>query len=270
MTETLSPAIDAARILSARRASGEQGARLPEACRPRSLDDAFAIQAAVTHELSGRIGAWKCALPQDGRLTAAPIYASTVHTGRLCPVLARDGLVRVEPELAFILGQDLPARAVPYSPEEVDAAIARTHIALELIDSRYTPGEAAQASFAEKLADGLVNQGLFLGPQVDAVRASTASDLSIRVRQDLDAEQVHEGHHPNGQPRAPLHWLVNFLRGRGQGLLAGQTVITGSYAGSFSLSLGQDIAIQYGDLGALTVHFTRLIQGQFSEPSTQQ
>ncbi|MBC7700420.1 fumarylacetoacetate hydrolase family protein [Aquabacterium sp.] len=270
MTGSPSKAMDAARILSARRLSGEQGARLPEGCRPQSLDEAFDVQAAVTQQLSARIGAWKCALPLEGRLTAAPIYANKVHTGSPCAVFAQDGCVRVEPELAFILRQDLPARASPYSQAEVDDAIARTHIALELIDGRYTPAEAAQASFAEKLADGLVNQGLFLGPEVDAVWSSAATDLAIRVRQASGAERLHKGRHPNVLPRSPLYWLVEFLRSRGQGLHAGQAVITGSYAGSFTLPLNEDIAIQYGDLGGLTVHFTRLTMGQFSEPSSQQ
>ncbi|MDI1260301.1 fumarylacetoacetate hydrolase family protein [Aquabacterium sp.] len=270
MTGAFSKAFDAARILAARRASGEQGTRLPQACRPQSLGEAFDIQAAVTQQLQARIGAWKCALPQEGRLTAAPIYADTVHTASPCAVFAREGQVLVEPELAFILGQDLPARATPYRPDEVDAAIARTHIALELIDSRCTPAEAAQASFAEKLADGLVNQGLFLGPQVDAGRAGGATELAIRVRHASGAEHLQQGRHPNGLPRSPLYWLVEFLRSRGQGLHAGQAVITGSYMGSFTLPLNEAVALQFGDLGALKVHFTRLTSGPFREPSKQQ
>jgi 2-keto-4-pentenoate hydratase len=47
------------------------------------------------------------------------------------------------------------------------------------------------------------------------------------------------------------------LRSRGQGLQAGQAVITGSYAGSFDLPVGQQIAIRYGDLGELTVRFSQ-------------
>src|SRR5690606_16039675 len=106
--------------------------------------------------------------------------------------------------------------------------------------------------------------------EVDAGASSRATDLAIRVRQASGAETLHEGHHPNGLPRSPLYWLVEFLRSRGQSLYAGQAVITGSYAGSFLLPLNQDIAIQFGDLGRLSVHFTRLIRGQFGEPSTQQ
>jgi 2-keto-4-pentenoate hydratase len=163
--------------------------------------------------------------------------------------------VRVEPELAFIFGHDLPARDLPYTQAEVDAAITGTHLALELIDSRYS--DMTDVGFAEILADGLVNQGLFIGPQIDAEQARTAGELAIRILPASGAEKQLAGRHPDGQPRAPLYWLVEFLRSKGQGLKAGQAVITGSYAGSVDLPVGEDIAIQYGDLGLLTVQFAR-------------
>lgn len=266
-------AMEGARILVARRLSGEQGARLPESCRPGTLPEAFEIQQAVSallrQQRKGHIGAWKCGLPVHDCLIAAPIYAHTVHAGSPCPVWTRDGLVRVEPELAFVLGRDLPSREAPYEPEEIDAAIASTHLALELIDSRYTPDEAAQASFAEKLADGLVNQGLFIGPAVDAEASRAATEFEVLVRLAGGFEARHAGRHPNGPPRSPLYWLAEFLREQGPGLQAGQAVITGSYAGSFTLPLGQDIAVRYGDLGDLSVHFTSLSTGGPGEPPKQ-
>ncbi|RZL01855.1 MAG: hydratase [Rubrivivax sp.] len=266
-----SKAEQAARLLAARRVSGEQGARLPEDCRPASEAEAFDIQAAVTRVLDTPIAAWKCALPVDGHRVAAPIYAGTVHSGGTCAAIVRGDRVKVEPELAFVLGQDLPAREAPYSESDVDAAIARTHLALELIDSRCTPEQAAQASFDEKLADGLVNQGLFLGPEVAAAPSRQATELAIVVRPASGpSEQVLAGRHPNGLPRAPLYWLVEFLRERGQGLHAGQAVITGSYAGSFTVPLDEDLSVRYGELGVLQVKFKRLTGGPFGEPSTQQ
>jgi 2-keto-4-pentenoate hydratase len=224
----------------------------------------------VSAALGASVLAWKCALPVDGHRVAAPIHAGTVHQGGLCAVIVRAGEVKVEPELAFVLGQDLPARQKPYGEDEVDAAIARTHLALELIDSRYLPDEAAQASFDEKLADGLVNQGLFLGPVVDADASRLAKEMAIHVRRASGQKRQLAGRHPNGLPRAPLYWLAEFLRERGQGLRAGQAVITGSYAGSFTVPVDEDIAIQYGELGVLNVRFQALNGGPFGEPSPQQ
>lgn len=258
MSEPDPVASAAAAILVARRRSGAQGPRLPERCRPSGLDAALTIQAAVGAQLGERIAGWKCGLPAAGNWVLAPIYAGTAHTidaGVRCALQARSGQARAEPELAFILGRDLPARDRPYSPAEVDAAIARTHLALELIDSRYS--DPHEASFAENLADGLLNSGLYIGPQVDAEQARAAGAMAITITVASGAQTRLDGRHPSGDPRVPLYWLAEFLRGKGLGLQAGQAVITGSYAGSFDLPIGEDIAIQYGELGTLTVHFVR-------------
>ncbi|MFC5474424.1 2-keto-4-pentenoate hydratase [Paraherbaspirillum soli] len=260
MLRTMAPTPEqisaAAGILAARRRCGEQGPRLPASLRPAAIEDALAIQAAVSAQLGAAVGGWKCGLPVEGGVVLAPIYAGTIHTGNSpCSIWARGGQARVEPELAFILGRDLPARDAPYTPAEVDAAIVRTHLALELIASRYS--DPADAGFAENLADGLLNQGLFLGPQVASEAARTASRMALRVTFETSEEIELDGRHPAHDPRAPLYWLAEFLRSTGQGLQAGQAVITGSYAGSFDLPLGQDIAIRYGELGVLTVRFAQ-------------
>ncbi|HWW07522.1 2-keto-4-pentenoate hydratase [Collimonas sp.] len=250
-------ASDAATILATRRKAGIQGARLPLHLRPLDAEAALAIQALVSEQLGDKISAWKCGLPADGQPVLAPIYANTVCRSKPCVAWAHEGQVRVEPELAFVLARDLPPRALPYSVAEIDAAIGSTHLALELIDSRYSDPE--QAGFIENLADGLLNQGLYLGPQVDAERAlniATATELAIRVSTETKETTQLQGRHPAGNPRAPLYWLSEFLRSRGQGLQAGQAIITGSYAGSFELPVAQDIAIQYGDLGELSVRFS--------------
>jgi 2-keto-4-pentenoate hydratase len=247
----------AAAILVDRRRRGIQGAVLPETCRPHTLDDALAIQGASAGCMNDSIAAWKCGTPGPGKLVVAPIHASTVyrHTDEAIPSLvwARDGQVRVEPELAFRMGADMPWRAQPWLAEDVDAAIAATHLALELIDSRYE--DAAVLSFADKLADGLVNQGLFIGPEVDGFAAMQVAEMSIGFRVGGGAETLKAGRHPDPLPRLPLYWLAEFLRQQGLGLRAGQFVITGSYAGTFPLPIGQPISVRHGDLGRLSVQF---------------
>lgn len=247
----------AATILADRRRRGQPGERLPPHLRPQDADTALAIQALVTQQLGDRVAAWKCGLPVEGRPVLAPIYAASVQRGSPCLAWAHGGQLRVEPELAFVLGRDLPPRAAPYGAAEIDAAIASTHLALELIDSRYS--DPGQADFFENLADGLLNQGLYLGPQVDMEQSRHASELAISIGTNNDAgtqeTRLLDGRHPAVDPRAPLYWLAEFLRSRGQGLLAGQTVITGSYAGSFDLPVAQEITLQYGELGRLQLSF---------------
>lgn len=232
--------------------NGEAGPRLPESLRPGEFDAALAIQSFVIDQLGDRIGGWKCGLSAENPVVMAPIPASMIHAASPCPVWASAGQVRVEPEIAFVLGRDLPPRDIPYTPAEIDAAVRSVHLALELIGCRYA--DPAAASMAEHLADSLLNQGMLIGPQIDTSAPPGAMAIEIQIEEGRGF--TLDGKHPNTDPRAPLHWLAEFLRGRGQGLQAGQAVITGSYAGSVELSVGEDMSIRFGELGRIRVRFT--------------
>lgn len=252
--------------LAERRRTGQQGPCLPATCRPHSFDDALAIQVSVLQALRDQVGAWKCGLPSDGKLVMAPIHARTVFTAYdvVCPVWSHAGQVRVEPELAFVMARDLPARDAPYTEAEVASAVGSVHLALELIDSRYaTPTEAEEDAglapgFVDKLADGLVNQGLLLGPAVEKAEALAAATLRLDITAGGRALGHWQGAHPNGQPMAPLVWLVNALSSQGRGLRAHHAVITGSYAGALTVPLGQDLTVHFGHLGSLNARFKAL------------
>lgn len=104
------------------------------------------------------------------------------------------------------------------------------------------------------LADGLVNNGLWLGPELAAPEAA-AFELSWQA--GSHPAQKAQAKHPNGHPRAPLYWLANFLRERGLGLKAGQAVITGSYAGVLTVPVGQTVTFDYAGLARFAVEFRR-------------
>jgi 2-keto-4-pentenoate hydratase len=255
----------AAAILAQRRKLGEVGPLLEETLRPLSLTDAFALQQQVAVAMAEPIAGWKCLLPTPDKMVVAPIYPSSVcrferistdtQQCALWPskVPASAGLARVEPELAFVLNQDLPPRAQPYSDAEIDAAIGATHLALELIQSRFSHDSGA--GFYDQLADGLFNQGLFLGPQIQQTPEFSGEQFSLQLTFADGRQQNLAAVHPNQQPRAGLYWLVNFLSANQIALLAGQAVITGSYAGVLDLPFGEDIQFQYGDWGQFRLRF---------------
>ncbi|MCE9687651.1 hydratase [Shewanella sp. AS16] len=261
---------EAARILAARRNSGSTGPLLPPHLRPKDFDSGFAIQQAVAdiyaREHSDAIAGWKCLLPSTDdamqlKTVVAPIYAGSCHSGESCPLWpSAEGLARVEPELAFILGHELPPRPEPYTEAEIDAAIAETRLALELIQSRYQ--NPVQAGFFDALADGLVNQGLWLGPRLNDAAGLILGRFELGVacvdaaKGDAAGIRTQAARHPNGDPRAGLYWLVNFLSARGIGLQAGQRVITGSYAGVLALPLDTRLRLSYGELGSFELSFT--------------
>ncbi|SSW64904.1 2-keto-4-pentenoate hydratase [Achromobacter agilis] len=248
--------LEAARYLIAARESGIAGPRLPADCRPQSLGQAFAVQQRTAQLLQesrqDAIAAWKSALPSPEKTVVAPIYASTVAYAEAGPIPARTDVLRIEPEIAFEIAHDLPARATPYTEAEIDAAIAGARLALEVLGCRYASPE--HASLPELLADHMFNLGLILGPRIESPNSAPGS-MSITLSMDGEEVEQHAGIHPNDRPKAGLYWLANFLREQGLGLRAGQHVITGSYAGFLDVPANRDVELAYGDIGVLRLRF---------------
>ena len=245
---------EAARHLLAARRARQPGARLPDACRPSDLEDALAIQHLVQERLGVATGGWKCSLPAAERaISCATIFAPTIARASPCSALARDGIVRIEPEVAFVLGRDLPPREAPYSEAEVRSAIAETRLVLELLDSRYA--DPAAATFPELLADQVSNQGLFVGPILRDALARPLEHFPIAIDSPAGALHRREGRHPDGHPLRPLVWLAGFLGSRAGsgGLKAGEIVTTGSYAGALEVPVATALLIQFGELGQISV-----------------
>jgi 2-keto-4-pentenoate hydratase len=244
---------EAARHLLAARRAGQPGPRIPEACRPATLEDALAMQRRVQAMLGAATAGWKCSLPTPERALAyAAIFARSIFRGSPCPVPAR-GIARIEPEIAFVLGRDLRPRQRGYDEEELRAAIAETRLVLEILGSRYR--DPASASFPEVLADQVSNAGLFVGPVLENGVARSLGGFAIAV--DGPAGPLHrlDGRHPDGHPLRPFFWLANRLAAsddRG-GLKVGQIVTTGSYAGALEVPVGVAIAVEFGALGRIEV-----------------
>jgi len=105
------------------------------------------------------------------------------------------------------------------------------------------------------LADGLVNQGLWIGPEVSTEAGLNLHEYVLGIKLADGSEQQIDAKHPNGHARAGLYWLVNFLSEQRIGLYKGQYVITGSYAGLLKLPMSQELVLTYGDLGKFSIQF---------------
>jgi 2-keto-4-pentenoate hydratase len=241
----------AARHLVAARVARRAGSELPASCRPTDRDSALAIQRRVGELLGEPIAGWKCALPNTDRIIVAPLYASVVGIASPWRVSVRGPAAQVEPEIALVLGRDLPPRDQPYANAEIRDAVAEVRLAIELLGCRYAAPD--RVDFLELLADGLFNAGVFIGPEVPG--GLNCNLAAFRVRIDVQGSPVQEfdGRHPDGHPVKALHWLANFLSSRNEGLRAGQAVITGSYAGVLEMPLDTPIHIAFGELGSLSV-----------------
>ena len=226
------------------RQRGEAAPLLPAELRPTSLAEAFAIQQWLFIELDLPVVGWKAGLPGPDKWVLAPI--AHLQQGELCLFEQQSEQYSIEPELAFLLATDLPARTEPYSEAEVKAAIGATHLALELIIRPYRAD--AGVEFLDQLAAGLFNQGLYIGPVVAEHGVAEKFELVLEYS---DQQHKFAAQHPNQDPLLPLYWLVNHLSQQGIGLKQGEWVITGSYAGVLQVPANIELKLQFGSFGQI-------------------
>ena len=249
---------EAAKQLLARRVSGTKAQSLADDIKPNTIEDALAVHQEMIKLRSDAVAGWKCLLPlAEDKIIVAPIFSDTIQQGDQCLLMKDNGKVRLEPEIVFVLNKDLPARTEDYSETEIDDAIGSCHMALELIQSRFA--DDSTAVFPERLADGLVNQGLFIGPEIDKALAFSASNVQLSIKQTEDngdiSEQNFEGVHPNPLPQLPVYWVVNFMTKRGTTFKKGEAFTTGSYAGLVEVDFDKKTDINYAGIGSYSVTF---------------
>src|ERR1700679_1475535 len=124
---------------------------LPEGLRPETLEEAYFIQSRLAPAY-GEIGGWKVAAPTA---EATPLFAPLPRAWMASNNAILDGRHRfrgLEAEISFLMGNDLPPRERPYSRDEVVAAIASCHPAIEVIESGLTdPLKATRLSMIADL-----------------------------------------------------------------------------------------------------------------------
>jgi 2-keto-4-pentenoate hydratase len=240
--------------------AGRRIERLPDACRPRSLAEGHAAQAALG-ALAGEAIGWKIAAtsasgqrhigvahPLAGRLFArfAEADGARLDAGPMHMRVA-------EPELAFRFARDLPARERAYARAEVLEAVGALHLAIEVPDSRFQDFAAAGAP--QLLADDACAGFFVAGPSVPGWRDLDLPALACAIARD-DGER-HEGAGANvlGDPVAALGWLVEDCRARGVGLRAGEIVTTGTCARPMPIAPGRSVTATFGAQGSVRVRF---------------
>jgi 2-keto-4-pentenoate hydratase len=241
----VSPSIDA--IADALVAARRDGAKISPPDRRIGTDDAYRIQDAVACRV-GRVAGWKVgAKSRDALPTCAPLLAGTVHPASPPAVLAAGKRVGVEVEIAYRLGRAFESAHQPPTDDEILRAIASTHIAVEICDSRW--GEGGQVDGAWLLADNQMNEALLVGAAFDA--PIDFADVEARLSVDGRARVTTRSGHPAGDPRRLLVWLVRHCVTARGGLREGAIVTTGSWTGMHSAGPGQQLIAELIGLGRL-------------------
>lgn len=249
----------AAELLDAARKTARL-ASLDAKLQPQTIDDAYAVQAAMARRQGGAAG-WKImaivppqreALKVD-RPIAAPLFKA--YCAESPARLPRRSFIDpgLECEFDYVLGRDLPARAAPYSAEEVLAAVSVLRPAIEIVDARV----ARPAPTPVMLADCFSNGVLVLGRACESWRGLDLLTQGITLKVDGKTIMTGDGAKvPGGGPVHALVTLANSPPAWSGGLKAGQVVTTGSCTGMPPLGEGREVVADFGSLGDVRISFT--------------
>jgi 2-keto-4-pentenoate hydratase len=230
-------------------------AELPENLRPHTLDEAYALQDIMA-QACGPIGGWKVGAPSPD---ATPLFSAMPFWGGYGGPNAHvtDSYRRlrgVEAEIAFHLGSDLPAREQPYSRDEVTAAIASAHPAIELLESAFVdPDKTDRLSV---IGDLQVNGGFVYGPALPDWQRVDLTKESVTVT--VDGAVRFSGTASNSAGTDLLR-LVMYLANEGSyrtaGLRAGDWITTGSWSGKELAERGAVVEASFSTFGVATLTF---------------
>ena len=247
---------EAARILWSTWQAHQHIDALPANCRPATRIEGYRVQAQVARLSAQKIFGWKIAAtskagqqhigvdgPLAGRLLEKRVFESGASVS-----LANNIMSVAEAEFAFRMGRDLPPRKTPYSLDEVIAAVASMHPAIEIPDSRYR--QFVSVGAAQLIADNACAGYFVLGPAT--VAAWRQRDLARHpVSANVNGKLVREGRGENvlGDPRIALTWIANELSLGGDMLRGGETITTGTCIAPVTVAAGDHVIADFGEFG---------------------
>ena len=226
---------------------------------PSSMAEAFEVQSAVRTTIGWTHAGWKIgctseraqkALKTDGPFPG-PVYRERLFpSGAHVPTLASNSRT-TEPEIAFTMARDLPARNRAWSVDDVLDAVAAVHPSIEIVNPRLPKGFSDAVEWY--VADGGLSHALVLGPGVNPLARADYAGIANRV--SINGESRYSGIASNalGGPELALTWLANGLIEKGIFLRAGDVVTTGVITEVFETKIGDFVEATYDRIGKVSV-----------------
>ncbi|MGV9610672.1 2-keto-4-pentenoate hydratase [Nocardia xishanensis] len=158
---------------------------------------------------------------------------------------------RVEVEVGFVLGADLPG--ADCTEEDVLAATVAYAPAIELIDSRIKDWNIG---LCDTISDNASSAGYVLGPERVAPK-----DIDIKAIDAVltrNGEVVAEGRSDAvlGDPVIAVAWLARKVASFGVRLKKGDVVLPGSCTRAIDARPGDQFLAEFAGLGSVRLHFT--------------
>ncbi len=202
----------------------------------------------------GAIGGWKIGAPTpDATPTFAPMPLAWMASTDAQLTGDHWRFRGLEAEVAFLLGQDLPPRAVPYTREEALAAIESCHPAVEILETAFA--HPAKVPREATLADLQLHGGFIYGAAFKHWRALDFQQESVYLAVDGIVREQRTGSNTSGDLLRLLPWLANEGSTRTGGLRKGQWITTGSWTGNTPADSTSPVTAEFSNLGRVDLRF---------------
>ncbi len=243
--------LDAANLLGDARRTKRAVLELPQALRPTSELEAFLIQDELALAW-GEVGGWKVGAPNA---EATPLFAPMpkvwiAASGAVVRGLRYRGL---EAEVAFYLGKDLPYRATAYTREEIGAAVASCHPAIEVLESAFE--DPMKVDRLSMIGDLQMHGGFIYGPAYPGWESIDFNQEGVMLAVDGVVRVEKTGGNTAGDLLRLLPWLASEGAARTGGLKAGQWITTGSWTGNTLAEKHSTADVQFATMGRVEVRF---------------
>jgi 2-keto-4-pentenoate hydratase len=241
----------AAMLLDARR-TNQLIDDLPETLRPVTLEEAYFVQDRLALAY-GEIGGWKVGAPTaDATPMFAPMPLAWIASNHAV-LGGRHRFRGLEAEIAFLMGKDLPPREEAYSREEVVAAIAACHPAIEVIESGFA--DPLAATRLSMIADLQMHGAFVYGAAVKNWESIDFSMEHVTLTVDGMVRVERTGSNTSGDLMRLLPWLANEGAARTGGLKKDQWVTTGSWTGVSRAIAGSQVDVKFSTAGEVNLRF---------------
>jgi 2-keto-4-pentenoate hydratase len=158
---------------------------------------------------------------------------------------------RVEPEVAFLLGDDLPEDCTEAQALAATEAVAP---ALELIDSRIADW---RIKLPDTIADNASSAGFALGEGRLDPRSVDLRTIPVELYRNGEEVGVGRSDAVLGDPLIAVAWLARTVAKFGVRLRAGHIVLPGSCTRAVDLRPGDTFRAEFGPLGHVELHAGR-------------
>ena len=183
----------------------------------------------------------------DAPLTAWLTDAMSVEAGA---DVVMDELIhpRVEPEIVFVLGEDLAGPGI--TAERALRSVSKVYAGYEVIDSRYRD---FKFTLPDVVADNASSARF--GMSTVSVDPSDIDLIAEEAILRVDGVEVDRatGAAVQGNPAEALALAANDLGRRGKSMKAGWIVLTGGMTDAVFLNRGSTVSVDFATLGTVSV-----------------